>query len=66
MNDVKYIFIDDESNEAVQSIIHGLNDTGKILIEQLSFSREDSFESLTEKIKEKISTGTKVFLLIYV
>lgn len=29
MNDVKYIFIDDESNEAVQSIIHGLNDTGK-------------------------------------
>lgn len=54
MNDVKYIFIDDESNEAVQSIIHGLNDTGKILIEQLSFSREDSFESLTEKIKPQI------------
>ena len=63
MNDVKYIFIDDESNEAVQSIIHGLNDTGKILIEQLSFSCEDSFESLTEKIKEKISTGTKGILV---
>ena len=52
---VEYIFIDDENNKSVESIINGLNDTGEVHVTQLTLSSNDGLESLTEKIKEKIN-----------
>lgn len=58
-NLVEYIFIDDESNKSVESIINGLNDTKEIHISQLSISSDDGLESLTEKIKDQINCEDK-------
>ena len=34
----KFIYIDDEEPQIVESFIHGLNDTGKIKVVRLDFS----------------------------
>ena len=38
----KFIYIDDEEPQIVESFIHGLNDTGKIKVVRLDFSESKS------------------------
>ncbi len=60
---VKYLYLDDESEDAVKAIIDGLNDTGKVLVERLAFSSQDTFESLSEKLMSKIKQGISGILM---
>lgn len=60
---VKYLYLDDENEDAVKAIIDGLNDTGKVLVERLAFSAQDTFESLSEKLKSKIKQGISGILM---
>lgn len=56
----KYIFIDDEDERAVSSIIDGLNDTDHTQIERLPLVNGLNLESLTEKIKQCISNDNEI------
>ncbi len=56
----KYIFIDDEDESAVGSIIDGLNDTDHTQIERLPLEKGLNLESLTEKIKQSISADNEI------
>ena len=47
----KFIYIDDEEPQIVESFIHGLNDTGKIKVVRLDFSESKSMELLCGLIK---------------
>ncbi|WP_288091093.1 hypothetical protein, partial [Alistipes finegoldii] len=53
----KFIYIDDEEPQIVESFIHGLNDTGKIKVVRLDFSESRSMEPLCELIKTQDCDG---------
>lgn len=53
----KYLYIDDESPYALQSIIHGFNDIGKIEVELVDLARFRNFESLKSYIKSQEPDG---------
>lgn len=54
----KFIYIDDEEPQIVESFIHGLNDTGKIKVVRLDFSESRSMEPLCELIKTQDCDGS--------
>lgn len=53
----KFIYIDDEDTQIIESFIHGLNDTEKIEVKRLDFSGDRSMESLCELIKQQVCDG---------
>ena len=60
----KYIYIDDENNDSIRSIVHGLNDTGKVSIETLDITFGESFESLANDINKGVEErGIKGILI---
>lgn len=49
-----YIYIDDESDASITSLIHGLNDTQKVYVELFNLSHGETFDSLTDKIRRYV------------
>lgn len=60
----KYIYIDDENDGSVTSLINGFNDTGLIRVEQLPIEKGLSFSALESQIKLKIVDESYDGLLI--
>lgn len=60
----KYIYVDDESDDSITSLISGFNDTGLIEVHQLSIEKGLSFSVLESKIKQKIAEENYDGLLI--
>lgn len=54
MSKPKYIYIDDENDGSITSLINGFNDTGFIEVNQLSIEKGLSFSVLESLIKSKI------------
>ena len=50
----KYIYVDDENDESVTSLINGFNDTGLVKVKQLSINKGMNFSELEGLIKSKI------------
>lgn len=50
----KYIYVDDENDGSITSLISGFNDTGLISVHLLTIERDLNFSVLESKIKEKI------------
>jgi len=50
----KYIYVDDENDESIDSLINGFNDTGLVEVHQLSINRGMNFSELEGLIKNKI------------
>lgn len=50
----KYIYVDDENDESVTSLINGFNDTGLVEVDQLSINKGMNFSELEGLIKSKI------------
>ena len=59
----RYIYIDDEEKEAIQSIINGLNDTKHIDVTYFPISHHKTFESLVSEIKKEFENGCDGVLL---
>ena len=55
MSRPKYIYIDDENDGSITSLINGFNDTGLIEVHQLSIEKGLSFSVLESLIKSKIT-----------
>lgn len=53
----KYLYIDDESPEALRSIINGFNDVGKIEVELVDLEKLRDFESLKTHISKQNPDG---------
>jgi hypothetical protein len=64
MSKSKYIYIDDENDGSITSLIHGFNDTGLIEVHQLSIEKGLSFSVLESLIKCKIKDENYDGLLI--
>lgn len=59
-----YIYIDDEKDDSITSLIHGLNDTQQICVELLNLSHGETFDSLTDKIRLSVSSNNVNGILI--
>ena len=64
MSRPKYIYIDDENDGSITSLINGFNDTGLIEVHQLSIEKGLSFSVLESLIKSKITDENYDGLLI--
>jgi hypothetical protein len=64
MSKPKYIYIDDENDGSITSLINGFNDTGLIEVHQLSIEKGLSFSVLESLIKSKITDESYDGLLI--
>lgn len=64
MSKPKYIYIDDENDGSITSLINGFNDTGLIQVDQLSIEKGLNFSVLESLIKNKISDENYDGLLI--
>lgn len=64
MSKPKYIYIDDENDGSITSLIKGFNDTGLIQVDQLSIEKGLNFSVLELLIKNKISDENYDGLLI--
>ena len=64
MSKPKYIYIDDENDGSITSLINGFNDTGLIQVDQLSIEKGLNFSVLELLIKNKISDENYDGLLI--
>lgn len=64
MSKPKYIYIDDENDGSITSLINGFNDTGLIEVNQLSIQKGLSFSVLESLIKSKIRDENYDGLLI--
>lgn len=64
MSRPKYIYIDDEIDGSIKSLISGFNDTGLIEVHQLLIKKRLSFSDLESKIKQKLTTEAYDGLLI--
>lgn len=60
----KYIYIDDENDGSITSLINGFNDTGLIEVNPLPIEKGLSFSDLESKIKQKITDESYDGLLI--
>ncbi len=60
----KYIYVDDENDSSITSLISGFNDTGLIEVNQLSIEKGLSFSALESLIRAKISDENYDGLLI--
>jgi len=54
MSAPKYIYVDDENDESITSLINGFNDTGLVEVNQLSINKGMNFSELEGLIKSKI------------
>lgn len=54
MSRPKYIYVDDENDESITSLINGFNDTGLVEVNLLSISKGMNFSELEGLIKSKI------------
>ncbi|BFM45058.1 hypothetical protein CFS9_36990 [Flavobacterium sp. CFS9] len=54
MSRPKYIYVDDENDVSITSLIHGFNDTGLVEVHQLLITKGMNFSDLEELIKSKI------------
>lgn len=64
MNTPKYIYIDDENDSSVESLINGFNDTKLIEVERYALSKNIDFSFLITEINKKIETENFSGLLI--
>lgn len=60
----KYIYVDDENDSSITSLISGFNDTGLIEVIQLSIEKGLSFSALESLVRTKISDENYDGLLI--
>ncbi len=56
MSKIKYLYIDDENDTSIESLINGFNDCNQILVERLAIERGLSFSTLKNDIIEKIQS----------
>lgn len=64
MNVPKYIYIDDENDTSVESLINGFNDTELVAVERLPLSKGMDFSILKSLIIEKVEKDGFLGLLI--
>lgn len=64
MSRPKYIYVDDENDSSITSLISGFSDTGLIEVNQLSIEKGLSFSELESLIRAKISDENYDGLLI--
>jgi hypothetical protein len=64
MSKTRYIYIDDENDGSITSLINGFNDTGLIEVNQLSIQKGLSFSVLESLIKSKIRDG-QLYQLVF-
>lgn len=50
----KYVYVDDENDHSITSLISGFNDTGLVTVHQLSINKGMNFSDLVALIKSKI------------
>jgi len=60
----KYLYIDDENDDSIESLIRGFNDCNIIKVERLPLERGMDFSKLKDSIIEKINSGEFDGLLI--
>ncbi len=54
MDTPKYIYIDDENDQSIESLINGFNDTKLIRVERLAIKKRMDFSELKNSIVLKI------------
>lgn len=64
MSDIKYLYIDDENDESIDSLINGFNDLKEILVERLPITKGLDFSDLKNSILDKIKSSEFQGLLI--
>lgn len=64
MDTPKYIYIDDENDSSIESLINGFNDTKLIAVERLPLSKGMDFSTLKNLIIQKIEKDSYSGLLI--
>jgi hypothetical protein len=64
MSEVKYLYIDDENDESIDSLINGFNDLKEIYVERMPITRGLNFSDLKESILYKIKSNEFQGLLI--
>lgn len=64
MSDFKYLYIDDENDESVDSLINGFNDLNEIFIEKMVITKGFNYSDLKRAILEKIIRNEYQGLLI--
>ena len=50
---VRYLFIDDEVGQPTKALLDGFNDTGLVSVESLSIAKDESFDSISDKLQSK-------------
>jgi hypothetical protein len=56
MSKIKYLYIDDENDSSIESLIKGFNDCDLIIVERLSIEKGLNFSDLKNTIIEKINS----------
>ena len=64
MSEVKYLYIDDENDESIDSLINGFNDLKEIYVEKMPITKGLSFSDLKDSILDKIKSNKFQGLLI--
>lgn len=64
MSEVKYLYVDDENDKSIDSLINGFNDLQEIYVERMPITKGLSFSDLKDSILEKIKTNKFHGLLI--
>jgi len=64
MSDFKYLYIDDENDESIDSLINGFNDLKEIFVERMPITKGLNFSDLKDSILDKINKNEYQGLLI--
>lgn len=64
MSNIKYLYIDDENDSSVESLINGFNDLNQIFVERMQIKKGQEFSDLKNSIIEKIKSKNYQGLLI--
>lgn len=64
MSEVKYLYIDDENDGSIESLINGFNDLKEIYVERMPITKGLSFSDLKDSILDKIKNNKFQGLLI--
>lgn len=59
-----YIYIDDEKEDSIISLVHGLNDTKEIDVKIFKITHDETFDSLTKKIQLSVKDNDANGILI--
>ena len=49
----RYLFIDDEVGQPTKALLDGFNDTGLVSVESLSIAKDESFDSINDKLQSE-------------